>query len=181
MAWIRSGAIKPGALAGVHEAERIKEAFRVMQGGQHIGKIIVRMPEHPQTLEAAKVKPTLRLRPDRSYLLAGGLGGLGRAVATWMVESGARELVFLSRSGGRGAEAFADELRSQDCQVHMVAGSVALLADVQRAVQCAQRPVAGAINLSMVLKVSFGFVEIHTLSNHIGGGKHQELSGCGVV
>lgn len=181
MAWIRSGAIKPGALAGVHEAERIKEAFRVMQGGQHIGKIIVRMPEHPQTLEAAKVKPTLRLRPDRSYLLAGGLGGLGRAVATWMVESGARELVFLSRSGGRGAEAFADELRSQDCQVHMVAGSVALLADVQRAVQCAQRPVAGAINLSMVLKVSFDFLEIHTLSFHIGGGKHQDLGGCGVV
>jgi len=35
------------------------------------------------------------LRSDASYLLVGDLGGIGRAVASWMVEKGARHLVFL--------------------------------------------------------------------------------------
>jgi shikimate 5-dehydrogenase len=38
-------------------------------------------------------------RNDVSYLLAGGLGGLGRAIAQWMVENGAKKIVFLSRTG----------------------------------------------------------------------------------
>ena len=37
-------------------------------------------------------------RPDASYLLTGGLGALGRAVARRMVEQGARHLVLLQRS-----------------------------------------------------------------------------------
>ncbi|KAG9254197.1 uncharacterized protein F5Z01DRAFT_622595 [Emericellopsis atlantica] len=39
--------------------------------------------------------------PKSTYLLSGGLGGLGRSIATLLAENGARFLVFLSR---RGAE-----------------------------------------------------------------------------
>jgi acyl transferase domain-containing protein/acyl carrier protein len=39
-----------------------------------------------------------KFRPDGSYLIAGGLGDLGLAVACWMVERGARRLVLLGRS-----------------------------------------------------------------------------------
>ncbi|MBZ4422807.1 type I polyketide synthase [Myxococcus sp. RHSTA-1-4] len=38
-----------------------------------------------------------RLRPDASYLVTGGLGGLGLKVARWLVERGARHLVLLGR------------------------------------------------------------------------------------
>lgn len=34
-----------------------------------------------------------------TYFLPGGFGGLGRSIASWMVEHGARNLVFTSRSG----------------------------------------------------------------------------------
>jgi acyl transferase domain-containing protein len=40
-----------------------------------------------------------RWRPDASYLVTGGLGGLGLQVARWMVEQGARRIVLVGRSG----------------------------------------------------------------------------------
>jgi NADPH:quinone reductase-like Zn-dependent oxidoreductase len=39
------------------------------------------------------------LRPDVSYILIGGTGGLGRSMAKWMVDHGARNLVLVSRTG----------------------------------------------------------------------------------
>ena len=38
-------------------------------------------------------------RKDASYLLVGGLGGIGRAIASWTVEHGAKHLVLVNRSG----------------------------------------------------------------------------------
>ncbi|MGB8789209.1 MAG: SDR family NAD(P)-dependent oxidoreductase [Candidatus Acidiferrales bacterium] len=45
-------------------------------------------------------------REDRSYLITGGLGGLGLKLARWMVENGARHLVLLGRKNipARNAE-----------------------------------------------------------------------------
>jgi acyl transferase domain-containing protein/aryl carrier-like protein len=37
-------------------------------------------------------------RPDATYLITGGLGGMGLTVARWMVEHGARNLVLVGRS-----------------------------------------------------------------------------------
>ncbi|KAH8841015.1 hypothetical protein ACKVV7_008159 [Pyricularia oryzae] len=42
----------------------------------------------------------LRLRGDTFYLITGGFGGLRTVIATWMVEHGAKSIVFLSRSAG---------------------------------------------------------------------------------
>lgn len=127
-----------------------------MQSGRHIGKIIIRMPENPETLQSVKATPTPKMRADRSYLLIGGLGGLGRAVATWMVEQGARSIIFMSRSAKVTPElqGYINELNSQGCEVQLVAGSVSNLANVESAVQNSPKPIAGVINLSMVLRVS---------------------------
>lgn len=43
--------------------------------------------------------------PDATYVFPGGLGGLGRSIATWMVDQGARNIVFTSRSGATKPEA----------------------------------------------------------------------------
>jgi len=42
--------------------------------------------------------PALRLRPDRTYLVTGGLGALGQHVARWLADRGARHLLLLGRS-----------------------------------------------------------------------------------
>lgn len=46
------------------------------------------------------------LQPNATYVLVGGLGGLGKAVAGLMADRGARHLVFVSRSGAKTPEDF---------------------------------------------------------------------------
>lgn len=43
---------------------------------------------------------------SRSYIIAGGLGGLERSAARWMVGMGAQHLVLILRSGPKSTAAF---------------------------------------------------------------------------
>lgn len=126
-----------------------------MQKGQHIGKIVINMPETTQALRARPQPLEKRFSADASYLLVGGLGGLGRAISTWMVERGARHLIYLSRSAGStpGDKAFFRELEAQSCNALAIAGSVNCTRDIQRAIELAEKPIAGVMQLSMVLRV----------------------------
>lgn len=56
---------------------------------------------------------------NSTYVLAGGLGGLGRCIAHWMVDRGARNLVFLSRSGAQKEEArnLVEQLTTQGARI----------------------------------------------------------------
>src|SRR5205807_1230702 len=65
-------------------------------------------------------------RPDGAYLITGGLGGLGLAVADWMVAHGARSLVLVSRrSPDSQLQERLDRLRDQGAQVFTFAVDVA--------------------------------------------------------
>jgi acyl transferase domain-containing protein/acyl carrier protein len=70
-------------------------AFRFMAQARHVGKVVldVQDPEARRLAAAARA-----LRSDGTYLVTGGLGGLGLVVARWMVAQGARRLVLLGRS-----------------------------------------------------------------------------------
>ncbi len=151
----RQGAIAPIAPITTFDAIQIGDGFKFLQKGQHIGKIVASMPQDPQELGVTAVKQELRLRPEASYLLVGGLGGLGKSIATWMVEHGARYLVFLSRSAGKSDtdHSFLNELRTQGCSAQVICGSVTCLEDVEKAVNGAVVPLAGVMHLSMVLEV----------------------------
>ncbi len=155
MQYYRQGAIQPIKPMTAFDATRIVDAFKYMQKGQHIGKIVVTMPENPQELEVTAVKQELKLRPEVSYLLVGGLGGLGRAISTWMVEHGARNLIYLSRSAGKSDSdrIFCRELGTQGCSVQAFSGSVSSLDDVKSAVKNAAAPIVGVMHMSMVLRV----------------------------
>lgn len=153
----REGYIKP-VLAQTFSAGKITEAFRVMQKSQHIGKLVVTMPKDPLKelpTEAVyeKVKVTSE---DRAYLFVGGLGGLGRPIATWLAESGVKEIVFLSRSAASmlDDDPFVQELASLGCRATRVSGDVCNYDDVVRAIQSASKPIGGVLQASMVLRVS---------------------------
>ncbi|KAF5501052.1 Reducing polyketide synthase DEP5 [Colletotrichum siamense] len=148
-------------LAKIFKPSQVHEAFRAAAGqkNQPTTKVVLQTPTtDPQSdspLSSVQVMPASpQFRSDAAYLLVGGLGGIGRAVATWMAEHGAGELIFLSRSAGTGpqVESFLGELRDQGCVVKAVAGSVAILEDVTRAVNAADRPIAGVFQMSMVLR-----------------------------
>jgi NADPH:quinone reductase-like Zn-dependent oxidoreductase/acyl carrier protein len=75
----------------------IDRAFRFMAQARHVGKIVVR---HGQ-------RTTPSLRRDGTYLITGGLSGLGLLVAKSLAAQGAGRLVLVSR---RGASPEADEV-----------------------------------------------------------------------
>jgi NADPH:quinone reductase-like Zn-dependent oxidoreductase len=81
-------------IAGIHDA------FRTMQQGKHIGKIALSMNERPSTIIRAEDEP-ISFRAGGTYLITGGLGGFGLAVARWLVERGARHLILMGRRGGQ--------------------------------------------------------------------------------
>ncbi|KXH59280.1 KR domain-containing protein [Colletotrichum salicis] len=153
--YYEQGHIGPIAPTKVFGAAMVEECFRYMQKGQHIGKIVVTMDstkESPSIGSASNGKPSFN--GDSSYLLVGGLGGLGRSVSNWMVEHGAKHLIFMSRQGGETTEneRFVAELKAQGYSSITVRGDISSLSDVDRAIKAGVRPVRGVINISMVLR-----------------------------
>lgn len=159
--YFRQGLIKPIRLAEVIKAVDIIESFRYMQRGQHIGKVVIEIRDiegYPQLgdFKSMPVKKTISLDGASSYLIVGGLGGLGRAVSVWLAQHGARHLAFLSRSAGHGEhdQGFAREIESMGCSVQLIRGSVLDLDDVEQAISNAQSrgPLKGIVQMSMVLR-----------------------------
>lgn len=66
------------------DAIDVEDAFRYMQQGQHVGKIVIEFPQQ-DALPLAPTVPEPSFKGDSSYLLVGGTGGLGKAIASWMV------------------------------------------------------------------------------------------------
>lgn len=157
MRYYQYGHIAPITPKKTFDACVIQDAFRYMQQGQHLGKIVISMRNASGNVKIdmapVKASKTLMLDPEASYLLVGGLGGLGRSVARHLVEHGARHLVFLSRSAGSGPDdtAHIKEIESMGCKVVLVKGSVANEDDVERAVSESEN-LKGIFQCSMVLR-----------------------------
>jgi acyl transferase domain-containing protein len=81
--------------ATVFPAAELPDAFRLMAQGKHRGKLVIAMNGVPAVL--AHERPIVR--PDASYLVTGGLSGLGLRTAEWLAEQGAKHLVLAGRSG----------------------------------------------------------------------------------
>ncbi|MFY1632284.1 type I polyketide synthase [Solwaraspora sp. WMMB335] len=92
---------------------------------------------------------------DATYLITGGLGGLGIATAQWLAGHGARHLVLTGRRTGTHAEQSAiDSLRAQAVQVEVRPADVADEAAVRFLVDGIRRdlpPLRGVVHAAGVL------------------------------
>ena len=86
MARAEAGELAPLAHSRWPLAEA-ESAVEFMRDGRHLGKIVLSLPP---LLDGS-------LREDRAYLVTGGLGGIGLAVAEWLAERGARTIVLNGR------------------------------------------------------------------------------------
>ncbi len=97
-----------------HKVFNIKNApaaFRYMQQAKHIGKIII-------TNSTQKNRKNLS---EGTYLITGGLGGLGLLVARWLVEKGAKNIVLLSRRHPNSeTQQTLDELEAMGAKVAVI-------------------------------------------------------------
>jgi acyl transferase domain-containing protein/NADPH:quinone reductase-like Zn-dependent oxidoreductase/NAD(P)-dependent dehydrogenase (short-subunit alcohol dehydrogenase family)/acyl carrier protein len=111
---------------------QVTDAFRLMAQSRHIGKLVL-TPEATVEIALPADAHAVPLRSDATYLIAGGLGGLGLSVARWLVEEGARHLVLVGRSGASDeAVAIIAELEAMGARVVPERADVAVQADVAR-------------------------------------------------
>ncbi|KAL7621657.1 hypothetical protein AAE478_008984 [Parahypoxylon ruwenzoriense] len=101
MVLLRMGLAKPVFPIQAMPLSRAEEAFRLMQMGKHVGKIVLEARDDDIVMATPPSVAPIEFRPDATYVIAGGSGGLGRCIAEWMARSGARNIVLLSRSGDR--------------------------------------------------------------------------------
>lgn len=140
-------------------AREALEAFRHMQQSRHIGKVVLRMNSVPPGARAATGRAILRLRPEATYLVTGGLGGFGLRTACWLADKGARHLLLLGRRADPDAaasEAIA-ALRARGVQVRVESCDVADHVALQRAIARAREvlpPFAGVVHAAGVIEDS---------------------------
>ncbi|KAK9916399.1 hypothetical protein WJX75_002178 [Coccomyxa subellipsoidea] len=159
---IRTGEVQPLPFK-VYKADDVPSAFRYMASGTHIGKVLVQ--PKPRTEDVASLSelsavPQISFRPDRTYVITGGLGGFGLAMATWMAEKGARSLVLTSKRGMRTGEQAACVQRLRDSFGAKVAVStldVANLDEAHALIKLAdgQAPIGAVFHLAMILSDRF--------------------------
>jgi NADPH:quinone reductase-like Zn-dependent oxidoreductase len=143
----------------VFPISKVADAFRYMAQGKHIGKNVLSFDE-PEILIGPCTEDEHLFEADATYLITGGAGGFGLAVAQWMARHGARHVALMSRSGPRDDAAHSGiaALQAQGVRVWDVRGDVTRLDDVKRIVwQISQSgpPLKGVIHGAMVLDDEF--------------------------
>jgi acyl transferase domain-containing protein/SAM-dependent methyltransferase/short-subunit dehydrogenase/acyl carrier protein len=115
---------------------------------RHVGRLANWQLSAPVTQQAAP-----KVTAEATYLIVGGLGGLGLPLARWLVERGARHLVLASRSAAGSAPATAG-LTALGAEVRCVAMDVTRASDVARVlaeIAATPWPLRGVVHAAGVL------------------------------
>lgn len=86
----------------IFKEEEVEDAFRFLSSGKHKGKILIELRKEisfttkslVRTISAA---PKIYFDPNKSYILVGGLGGIGLELAEWLIRRGATKVILNSR------------------------------------------------------------------------------------
>ncbi|KAI1851631.1 hypothetical protein JX266_003093 [Neoarthrinium moseri] len=158
LALFRLGEIKPMPTRKFDVAD-VSDAYRYFSTKDRIGKVVISLENQESPIPVSPAPCLTVLNPDKVYLLIGCLGGLGRSLSRWFLSRGARNFVFLGRSGGDkpAAKNLIAQLREGGATVFAVRGDVCETHDVARAVKCCVdtgRPLGGVVQASMGLSES---------------------------
>jgi NADPH:quinone reductase-like Zn-dependent oxidoreductase/acyl carrier protein len=130
--------------AEIYPLTEARTAFRRMQQARHIGKIVCQMPT------------PLAPRPDRTYLITGGLGAIGLSTASFLAQRGAGDIVLTSRrEPDADAQKAIEEITERyKTRVHAFSADVAEESEVEKLLERIRTelpPLAGVAHLAGVL------------------------------
>ena len=131
-------------------------ALAVMGAAEHTGKLILSVPRVGHSAVVVPPEQARVFRADGSYIVTGGLGGLGLFLAAKMSEAGCGRIVLNSRSAPKpAAMAEIDRMREMGTEVEVVTGDIADASTVDRLVAEATAsglPVRGVLHAAAVVE-----------------------------
>ena len=146
-----------GILNSMNLAE-LDKAVSTWSGSFGATKPIIQYEASEMPIPTLPNRAQLEFCSESTYLLVGCLGGLGRSLTSWMMESGARRFTILSRSGtdSKSASKLVKDIEAAGAIVQVVRGDVTSHDDVVRAIRGvpSQHPIKGVVHAAMVLRVS---------------------------
>ncbi|TXJ79206.1 SDR family NAD(P)-dependent oxidoreductase [Streptomyces lavendulae] len=134
------------------------EVFATMAAARHTGNLALTWPAEGCVTLPADPRDVTPATGDASYLITGGLGGLGLDVARWLAGHGARALVLGARNEpGERARRVIDDLTAHGTAVTVVLGDLADADTARRLVAAAEatgRPLRGVLHAAAVVEDS---------------------------
>jgi acyl transferase domain-containing protein/D-arabinose 1-dehydrogenase-like Zn-dependent alcohol dehydrogenase/NAD(P)-dependent dehydrogenase (short-subunit alcohol dehydrogenase family) len=157
LALFRKGALRPVKPLNVFPVSKVEDAFRAMQDGKSAGKFVLEFADDMEVKTTLQTRPSFVVDDSSTYVIAGGLGGLGRNVARWLVDRGAKHMLLLSRSGAQkeAAQEFLAELEGKGVVARAPPCDVTDLDALKNVIEeCARDmpPIRGCVQGSMVLR-----------------------------
>ena len=130
-------------------ADADEQEVALRDHGRRVARLIRRPPD-----VVPRAAADVHIRGDRTYLVTGGLGGLGLGVAGWLAARGAGHLVLLGRSPPTEAQRITVATLAASTRVTVVQADVSLpaeLAPILKTIEGSALPLAGVVHTAGVL------------------------------
>lgn len=151
-ALLRAGTLKPLPRT-IYAAPRLDAALRSMQEARHRGKLVLRFAVEDHAGDGLAADRFMD--SNGSYLITGGLGGLGIETAHCLLTAGARAVVLCGRRNRRTPALGALLARGQElgARIELAESDVSERGDVVRLLSCCEAlaPLRGIIHAAGVL------------------------------
>ncbi|OAA75373.1 Beta-ketoacyl synthase [Akanthomyces lecanii RCEF 1005] len=174
------------------DISQLLDAMKAINEPTHVGSVCITAGSAQENASLVQVLqhslPTpLRdyISVDATYVLAGGLGGLGRSIAELLVANGAKNIAFLSRSGASSSAAaqFLEKLFEQGVAAEAfsvdICDQVALQDLLSTTVSATMPPIAGVFHCAAVIKDAV--FDNMTYESWNTGFKPKALGSCNLV
>ncbi|KAI9154916.1 Squalestatin tetraketide synthase [Paramyrothecium foliicola] len=150
--------LRPSSPLHLYPMEEADKAFRLIVSGKSTGKIVLKAEDDSMVPVKERDSTSYRFAEDATYVIAGGLGGIGRQIARWLVRRGARNVLLLARRGPESSpermrtveelKASAINLRCEVCDVSDREAVRRVLEDVQQTMP----PIKGCFHAGMAIR-----------------------------
>ncbi|KAI2466075.1 hypothetical protein F4781DRAFT_434797 [Annulohypoxylon bovei var. microspora] len=158
--YYKEGIIKLVKPLHVFKLSEVSDAFRMLQARKHEGKVVLQVVDDDKVPTTPPRPVEVQLHPDATYIIPGGMGGLGRSLMRWMAAKGARNLVTTSRSGANDprAQQLLEDLSKLGVKVKAFAADVGCVEQCQAVLKDIAKegfpPIRGVVIMAMNVKDS---------------------------
>jgi len=176
MSLYREGKVVAIEPLAVFDISDVTKAFRHFSSRSRMGKIAINLENPESIIRVRQIKHETRFDSEKSYIMVGCLGGLGRTMSRWMLERGAKKFAFLGRSGLDKAAArdLVKDLQASGAECIVVKGDVCSGKDTLAVVEATKGDIGGVVQAAMGLNVRSS-----TVSSPLVESPHITLSTSG--